>query len=295
MPVFNRVKHLRTAVSSVYSQTFDNWELIIVDDGSEQDTRQFLRTPTDSRMIVSFHPHTGIPALVRNRGIRRARGRYIAFLDSDDLWAPDKLERQLALMNSAPTRRWSYTAVRRIDTEGRVMDGPRSVPWVPYDGSIVEKLLRIDAQIATPTVMADLALVRELGGFDEKIQFIEDYDLWSRLAMHSEVSVEHRQLSDVRSHHEQFTLDRIGKLGGWVQYYTKMEELVSTQHLRVLCRRLRGENLLLLASQQARTRDWAGMRGSLFAAAGTRALSVRGWLSVAKSAALSSRREVHDR
>src|SRR5262249_60474219 len=166
---------------SVYAQTFAHWELVVVDDGSNDETRRFLRSRPDPRMRVVFRAHTGVPAVARNVGIDLARGRYVAFLDSDDRWSPDKLRYQLELMSSYPGRRWSYTAVRRIDADGRVL--PSSpVRFVPYSGSILEQVLTIDAQIAMPSVMAELAFVRELGGFDEQLRFIEDYDLWARMA-----------------------------------------------------------------------------------------------------------------
>ena len=290
MPTFNRLEYVRDAVASVYAQTFADWELVVIDDGSGDETRRFLRSQPDSRTSVIFRPHTGIPALVRNQGIARARGRYVAFLDSDDRWAAEKLQRQLALMESVPARRWSYTAVRRIDAEGHEIH-TRSVPWIPYSGSILEQVLRVDAQIATPAVMAELAFVRELGGFDEKMRFIEDYDLWSRMALRSEVAVDAAPLADVRSHLEHFTSDRIGGLSGWASLYAKMEGLVPTPHLRALCRRRKREYFLLLAAQQARVRDWAGMRETIVAAARARAFSPRGWLRIAKAAALPRRHE----
>ena len=290
MPTFNRLEYIRSAVASVCAQTFEDWELIVIDDGSADETRRFLRSPTDPRMSIVLHDHTGIPAVLRNLGIARARGRYVAFLDSDDCWAPEKLRRQLALMESAPRRRWSYTAVRRIDSDGQEIHS-RSVPWVPYSGWILEQVLRVDAQIATPTVMAELEFVRELGGFDEDMRFIEDYDLWSRMALRSEVAIDTAQLADVRSHQEHFTLDRIGSLGGWANLYAKMEGLVSTQPLRTLCRTRKRDYLLLLAAHQARARDWAGMRQTVVAAARAGASSPRGWLRIVRAAALPGRHQ----
>ena len=212
MPTFNRLEYVRAAVASVYAQTFEDWELIVIDDGSGDETRRFLRSPPDPRMSVIFHLIPGSRPLVRNQGIARARGRYVAFLDSDDRWAAEKLQRQLALMESTPARRWSYTAVRRIDADG--LRNPLAAPYrvFPMPGSILEQVLRVDAQIATPTVMAELAFVRELGGFDEKMRFVEDYDLWSRMALRSEVAVDTTPLADVRSHLEHFTSDRVGSL-----------------------------------------------------------------------------------
>jgi hypothetical protein len=163
------------------------------------------------------------------------------------------------------------------------------VRFVPYCGSILEQVLTIDAQIATPSVMAELEFVRELGGFDERMPFIEDYDLWARMALSSEVSVDSMPSADVRNHAEQFTLDRSGKLGGWEAFYAKMERLVPAGHLRALCRQRRREYVLLLAAQQARVRDWAAMRRSLGTAVHANAWSARGWLRIAKAIVLRGR------
>jgi len=289
MPTFNRLEHLRAALASVRAQTFDDWELIVVDDGSVEATRELLRSLSDSRTTVLLGRHTGIPAAARNRGLALARGRYIAFLDSDDRWAPDKLTRQLELMRSTPARRWSYTAVRRIDAAGRVLN-PSRVAFVPYSGAILKQVLAIDAQIALPTVIAEAAFVRDLDGFDEQLRMIEDYDLWARMAMRSEVSVDPAPLTDVRNHAEQFTLDRGARLAGWAAFYAKMETRVASAELRALCRTRTREHLLRLAAEHARTRDWRAMRSTLGTAVHARALSPRGWLRIAKATALSARR-----
>jgi glycosyltransferase involved in cell wall biosynthesis len=287
MPTFNRVEYLQAAIESVHAQTFRDWELIVVDDGSDEQTLNFLRSRSDPRTTLLFGAHTGNPAAVRNQGLEIARGRYAAFLDSDDGWRKDKLERQVALLESAPARRWSYTAVRRIDGAGGVI-ARSGMPWAAYSGAILEQVLRIDAQIATPAVMAELAFIRELGCFDERLRFSEDYDMWARMALRSDVSVDPEPTADVRSHAEHFTFDRAGKLEGWATFYAKMEGLVPTPDLRALCRRQRREYVLLLAAEQARGRDWAGMRHSLRAAVESRAWSPRGWLRVAKAAAQST-------
>jgi glycosyltransferase involved in cell wall biosynthesis len=287
MPTYNRLHYIRAAVASVLAQNFADWELIVIDDGSDDDTRLYLSTLSDARIAIGFCEHTGMPAVCRNRGIARARGRYVAFLDSDDAWAPEKLQRQLALMRSSPGKRWSYTAVRRIDADGREVHS-RSARWVAHSGWILEQVLRIDAQIATPAVMAELEFVREIGGFDETMRFVQDYELWARMALHSEAAVDPAPLADVRSHAEHFTSDRIGKLRCWAALYAKMEGLVPTQSLRVLCRQRKREHLLLLAAQQARVRDWKGMRQTAVAAAESGAWSPLGWLRVARAAALQN-------
>ena len=101
VPTFNRLRFLRAAIESVYTQTFIDWELIIADDGSDLETREYLQSlATQPRVSVVWLRHTGKPAMVRNAALQRAVGRYVAFLDSDDLWAPRKLERQLETLRA---------------------------------------------------------------------------------------------------------------------------------------------------------------------------------------------------
>src|SRR6516225_703931 len=125
LPTFGRLKYLRPTVAAVYRQTLEDWELIIADDGSEEATRAYLRTlEGDRRVELVWLAHTGIPAIVRNAALRRARGEYVAFLDSDDLWAPEKLSRQVATLRSRPGCRWCYTAVSHIDGSGQPLAEP---------------------------------------------------------------------------------------------------------------------------------------------------------------------------
>jgi len=107
LPTFNRTRFLTAAVESVMAQTYADWEMIIADDGSGEQTRDYLRALRDPRIRVLWLEHCGNPARVRNAGIEAAGGRYLAFLDSDDLWAPTKLQRQLAAMGLRPSSRWS--------------------------------------------------------------------------------------------------------------------------------------------------------------------------------------------
>jgi hypothetical protein len=109
------------------------------------------------------------------------------------------------------------------------------------------------------------------------------------MALRSEVAVDGTPLADVRSHDEHFTFDRTGGLSGWADLYAKMEGLVAAPPVRALCRTRKRDYLLSLAAQQARARDWPGMRQTVVAAARARAFSPRGWLRLAKAAALARR------
>jgi glycosyltransferase involved in cell wall biosynthesis len=259
LPTYDRPAYVRAAVDSVVRQTHADWELIIADDGSGEETQCYLRGLTDSRMSVIRLAHTGNPSRVRNAAIQRARGEYIAFLDSDDLWEPSKTEVQLATLRSSPGSRWSYTAATDIDSDGRPIEFAGQVPWLPLAGNIVEPLITIRALLATSAVMAERSLVAELGGFDESQLFGEDYDLWLRMATRSNVAVVDRPLTRVRNGQiTSYGGDRIGAYEGWVQWYDKLTRSLSDGRLRVLAGQRRSESTLVLAGLYAE----AGRRGA---------------------------------
>ena len=132
LPTFDRLEYLRPALDSVFAQTWSNWDLVIADDGSGDELRSYLRGLEDRpRVKVVLLPHRGIPAAVRNAALREATGTHVAFLDSDDLWAPRKLELQMALLAARPECRWSYTAFRRVDRLGAPLAEERTRRWHP--------------------------------------------------------------------------------------------------------------------------------------------------------------------
>ena len=202
LPTFNRLKYLRSAVGSVFAQTLVDWELVIADDGSDEETRAYLSAlQSEPRVTVIWLPHSGNPAAVRNCALRQARGEYLAFLDSDDEWLPTKLERQIGALRIATGRRWSYTGYVTIDANGE----PCAHAAAPrlHRGAILEPLLLHQVSIWTPAVVADRRLVAEVGGFDEQLLLFEDCDLWLRLACRSEIDLIDEPLTRVRRCHDQ--------------------------------------------------------------------------------------------
>jgi glycosyltransferase involved in cell wall biosynthesis len=119
LPTFNRGYCLERAIRSVLGQTYPDWELIVVDDGSTDDTQAVLESFKDPRIRVFRHSVNRGVAAARNTGLAAARGEFIAFLDSDDEWRPDKLTKQLDVMTRAPTRQLAFTDLvwRRGDVE----------------------------------------------------------------------------------------------------------------------------------------------------------------------------------
>jgi len=200
LATFNRLHYLRPSLDSVFAQTFQDWELIIADDGSDLETTSYLATFADlPRVKVLRLTHTGKPAVVRNAALRQALGEYVAFMDSDDLWLPKKLEIQLASLRRRSGCRWGQTTFVLVDPCGA------SIKEMPAaDGWILEKLLKTETAIALPSVVAERTLIEEVGGFDEELVTGEDYDLWLRLAARSEVDAVDQPLTLVRRHQEHY-------------------------------------------------------------------------------------------
>jgi glycosyltransferase involved in cell wall biosynthesis len=282
LPTFGRLQYLRPTVASVYRQTFEDWELIVADDGSDVETHAYLRTlEADSRVRVLRLTHTGIPAVVRNAGLREARGEYVAFLDSDDLWAPDKLTRQVAILRSRPMCGWCYTAVCHIDGSGQALTEPLFGPWLPCEGPIFERLVTGPVVIRTPSVLVVRELVTRAGGFDESIRSGEDYDLWLRLALVSDVALLDEPLVQVRRHEANYSHD-------WEIAFTGRDFSLRKLHAavdigrRALLRKERTRNALTLAAQHASLGNPAHMLRALYRALPYSWSSPLWWLAAVK-------------
>jgi glycosyltransferase involved in cell wall biosynthesis len=178
IPTFNRASLLPRAINSVLGQTFRDWELIVVDDGSGDGTDLPPRAAADEPKIslVRLPQNRGV-SHARNTGVRRSSGRFIAFLDSDDEWLPPKLERQIAWMGTHPDYRICQTR------EYWIRHGKRVNPPVTHEkvgGSIFEQSLA-RCMITPSSVIMLRDLFDESGGFDESLPACEDYDLWLRI------------------------------------------------------------------------------------------------------------------
>lgn len=205
LPTYNRLQFLRAAVGSVFAQTFSDWELIVADDGSAGETAAYLAELADQpRITVVRLPHSGNPGAVRNAALSAARGALVAFLDSDDLWLPHKLDRQLASLREHPQRSWGHTAFVVIDEAGQPLTGSQARAWPAGEGWVLEKLIRMELVIAPASVIVRRHALEQLGGFDVAQRACEDYDLWLRLARSSELDGIAEPLTLKRLHQQPF-------------------------------------------------------------------------------------------
>lgn len=178
IPTFNRAHMLPDAIRSVFSQTFADWELIIVDDGSDDDTKQVVSAIDDHRVKYLFQANKGL-AGARNTGIRASSGAYLAFLDSDDLFLPNKLEQQLALFARNPAL--GLVAAGHYEVDEHLLVHRVVAPWRSYPTLTLEDWLT-SCPFIVPSVLVRRKWLDRVDLFDETMRFVEDWDLWLRLA-----------------------------------------------------------------------------------------------------------------
>jgi glycosyltransferase involved in cell wall biosynthesis len=241
LPCFERLRFLRSAVASVFAQTFSDWELVIVDDGSGSAVQAYLHeVAADPRVRALRLAHSGNPAAVRNAGLRSAQGEYVAFIDSDDVWLPRKLELQLASLRRRDDCRWGYAAYDLIDAAGDAAEVPGVQRWMRHEGRALDAAVRLRLMAALPSVIAERSLVEEVGGFDEEQRFYEDYDLWFRMALRSNADVVSEVLLRIRKHDAHYSdTDRLRAAECKAAMLRRMSRMLEEPLLREIVRRQR--------------------------------------------------------
>jgi glycosyltransferase involved in cell wall biosynthesis len=175
IPVFNAAALVASALRSVFAQTFADFEVILVDDGSEDREALDAALAEFSGRVRQIRQPNGGPAMARNTGIAAATGELVAFLDADDEWLPEKLARQVEYFGRYPQTGLLHTAVVHGTRHGGACDGPPRSAFC--------ELYHTDFFINTLTVMMPRRVLEEVGGFDERREIhVEDWDLWLRTA-----------------------------------------------------------------------------------------------------------------
>lgn len=203
IPAYNAATTLPETLASVFAQTFADYEVIVVDDGSTDPTPALLAAYGD-RIRVLRKANEGRPSTTRNLGARAARGELVAFLDADDRWQPEKLARQVALFAANSRLGLVYTAAAVIDASGRVL----RVSSCPHGGrGQIYPLLAVRNMMVGSSVMARRAAIAEAGWYDEELTSIENWDLWIRIARRWEVDCVDEPLTLYRVHERNRSAD----------------------------------------------------------------------------------------
>ncbi len=176
IPTYNRTQFILIAIKSVLKQTFKDFELIIVDDGSTDNTNEMISGISDKRIQYYYQFNRG-PGSARNTGIKKSSGDFISFLDSDDEWMPEKLEIQLSEMEKKKNYYLSHT--EEIWYKGKRLIKPKKI-HKKRENNIFNQSLQL-CSISMSTVMIRRDLINIVGLFDEKLEVCEDYDYWLRV------------------------------------------------------------------------------------------------------------------
>jgi cellulose synthase/poly-beta-1,6-N-acetylglucosamine synthase-like glycosyltransferase len=199
IPAYNAAKYLPSAIESVIAQTFDDWKILLVDDGSTDDTREVISSFADrlgERLQYIYQNNKGLPA-ARNTAIRNSTAEFLALLDADDVWLPSRLEESVKSFEGRPQCGLSYGMIRYIDVEGKTSE------WEDRrqknaEGRIAAQIYMRKVNLPCPTVTFRRLCVAEVGLFDETMRATEDRDMWLRIALKYEVCFIERVIAHYR-------------------------------------------------------------------------------------------------
>lgn len=216
---YNRAHFIKEAIESVLAQTYDDFEIIVVDDGSTDNTRDVVTAYGDK--VRYFLIEHGNQAIAMNYGIARATGEYIAFLDDDDLWLQDKLQTQVCALDRDPQVGLVGSEVLQVNAKGDVI-----FHWGRkyHDPLTYEDLYNYNFMNHSITMIRK-SLADRVGGFDEKLLTTQDYDLWLRIAKISKIVYINQPLGKIRLHPNNKHKNRNQKIKDRLYIITKPEHV----------------------------------------------------------------------
>lgn len=199
IPTHNCGEFLPRAVESVLQQTHRDWQLYIVDDGSTDGTQHYLQSLRHPAIHVIRNEQAAGPAVARNQGVLASKSEYVAFLDADDEWAAEKLERQLELFREDPDAVLCFTDYERLHADGK--RDPSAIAGFPSaaQGMVFDNLLKQNFVLTSSVLVRRDALARS-GLFDHRLRYCQDYDLWLRVARVGRFRLIKESLSTYRLH-----------------------------------------------------------------------------------------------
>ena len=229
IPTYNRADTLLDAIRSVLSQTYNNIELIVVDDGSTDGTAEIIEVFSDQVISLKTLKNSGACA-ARNLGLEVSSAEYVAFLDSDDLWLPNKLEEQLAVLLSLPPE---YCGVYSGYTRSRMNDHQcRGLDVVPRSEVTPSQILGRNTIGGMSCALLRKSAVMQVGAFDESLPASQDWDLWIRLLDQFRMMPISMVHLIYREHSSQISSNNNVKYAGMNRLYVKHRELFDSNTSR---------------------------------------------------------------
>ncbi len=186
VPIHNGERYVQEALDSVFAQTFRDFDVVCVDDGSTDRSLELLE-PYRSRLLVISQTNAG-QSTARNRGVHASTGRYLAFLDQDDRWYPHKLAEQVALLETRNEVVLTYCNSDRMDSEGRVLEvGATKAEQPRAKESLLGRLIG-EGLVLPSSMLVRRDVFQRVGGFDPQLRGFEDFDLCARLKQFGEIA-----------------------------------------------------------------------------------------------------------
>jgi glycosyltransferase involved in cell wall biosynthesis len=180
IPAYNAEHTIRETIESVQQQTFQDLELLVINDGSKDKTLELVQSIKDERLKVFSYKNSGV-CVARNRGVSHATGEFISFLDADDIWMPDKLELQLAALQQHPEAGVAYSWTYFMYDKGETLSFHPCSP-TSFEGNVYEKLLVSDFIRSGSNPLIRRQAVESIEGFDSACAGCADWDYWLRLS-----------------------------------------------------------------------------------------------------------------
>ena len=222
IPAYNAAHYLPIAIESVMAQTLEDWRIVLVDDGSTDNTADVVSPYLESlgkKLLYLRQPNGGLPA-ARNAAIRNSSAEFLALLDADDIWLPNRLQDSLKSFEGRPHVGLSYGYISRVGPDGAVID-TFAAPQRNGEGRIATSIYTRAVYLPCPTITFRRRCVDEVGMFDETMRATEDRDLWLRIAQRYEVALVPHLLAYYRTSPTSMTTDPERMLKAQMQFIEK--------------------------------------------------------------------------
>lgn len=222
IPAYNAAQYLSIAIESVVAQTFEDWRILLVDDGSTDNTSEIVASFAQQlgpKLQYIRQRNSGLPA-ARNTAIRHSSAEFLALLDADDVWLPCRLSESLNCFRDCPQVGLAYGYVQRIDAQGAVLD-TFADRQQHGEGQIAPYIYMRMVDLPCPTITFRKKCVDEVGLFDESLRATEDRDLWLRIALRYEVALAPHIIALYRTSPASMTTDPDRMLKAQLQFIEK--------------------------------------------------------------------------
>lgn len=226
VPCYNTGKYLRQALDSVLAQTYQDWEVILIDDGSTDNTAQVaadVRAQFGARLRYFYQRNRGL-AVTRNTGFQQASGEFISFLDADDLYAPNRLQMGVEALDGYPDVGLIHSRVDRIDANGNFLEHPPTPDSRFLSGRIARHIFTRKAHILCPSIMFRKCCLVQAGDSDENLTVNADRDICFRIALHYPVFYIDKVLAHYRLHPNGMSQNRDHMRAGAMRFVEKHQK-----------------------------------------------------------------------